>query len=569
MGELAILLMTLRNYSNRGKIVGQLVLLFLGLSIIGVGWIIPSRFKSIPRSILSEAGARSESFVDLAQTAIEEENYGIAEMNLEVAKLNLAAEWEVLDEILSQAKEENPVLYRWGVWDPFLDAALKDIPLSDYSAQPGILGVGLSNACRRSLVGLLENSRDSTVKSLLDAGELSTYKRLFPVSSVSGKPLESTLVSIGLLVQGDRLTPSLKRELRSRLASALASGDVAPVEDFFLDTLSLARTLNWSQFRSLFEKIQDLNTISRLRYAFHRRSDKVPLIFVSSTVAESPQQVMDYLGLYGDEGVEALESAVSFGVGAMQMLVREKLPLERAKSVAAVSSFKSYLIGFSLQNPGFSLVLKYSLFFFGALLAFWGSSVLTRSYRESSPPLLSVVQRLFVSLVSVIILVVLSEPHLARSDASQGYSFKFVLPVLAEVNGETIIIETEPTTSMEPTTLLSVSFFFILQILVFLICLLKVRQIEREDIDSLVKLRLMENEENLFDSGLYVGIAGTCISLVLQVLGLIEANLIAAYSSNLFGILGVAIVKIRLVRPYKNKLIMDSQERIASLSLKA
>ena len=344
MGELAILLMTLRNYSNRGKIVGYLVLLVLGLLIIGVGWMIPSRFKSIPRSILSEAGARSESFVDLAQTAIEEENYGIAEMNLEVAKLNVAAEWEVLDEILSQAKEENPVLYRWGVWDPFLDAALKDIPLSDYSAQPGILGVGLSNVCRRSLVGLLENSRDSTVKSLLEAGELNTYKRLFPVSSVSGKPLESTLLSIGLLIQGDRLAPSLKREIRSRLGSALASGDVAPVEDFFLDTLSLARTLNWSQFRSLFEKIQDLNTVSRLRYAFHRRSDKVPLIFVSSIVAESPQQVMDYLGLYGDEGIDALESAVSFGAGAVQMLVREKLPLERAKSVAAVSSFKSYLI---------------------------------------------------------------------------------------------------------------------------------------------------------------------------------------------------------------------------------
>ena len=541
-------------------------MLALGLSIIGVGWMIPSRFKSIPRSILSEAGARSESFLELAQRVTEEENYGIAEKNLEVAKLNAAAEWEVLDEILGQAKEENPVLYRWGVWDPFLDAALKDIPLSDYSAQPGILGVGLSNVCRSSLVGLLENSRDSTVKSLLDAGELSTYKRLFPVSSVSGKPLESTLVSIGLLVQGDRLTPSLKRELRSRLASTLASGDVAPVEDFFLDTLSLARTLNWAQFRALFERIEDLNTVSRLRYAFHRRSDKVPLILVSSIVAESPQQVMDYLGLFGDEGIEALESAVSLGVGAVRMLVREKLPLEREKSEAAVSSFKSYLIGFSLQNPGFSLVIKYSLFFLGALFAFWGSSGLTRSYWESSPPVMSVVQRLFVSLASVIILVVLSEPHLARGDVSQGYSFKFVLPVLAEVDGETIIVETEPTTSMEPTTLLSVSFFFILQILVFLICLLKVRQIEREDIDSLVKLKLMENEENLFDSGLYVGIAGTCISLVLQVLGLIEANLIAAYSSNLFGILGVAIVKIRLVRPYKNKLIMDSQERIASLS---
>lgn len=119
---------------------------------------------------------------------------------------------------------------------------------------------------------------------------------------------------------------------------------------------------------------------------------------------------------------------------------------------------------------------------------------------------------------------------------------------------------------MDPATLLSVSFFFILQVLVFLICLLKVRQIDKEDLDTIIKLKLMENEENLFDSGLYVGIAGTCISLVLQVIGLIEANLLSAYASNLFGILCVAIVKIRLVRPYKNRLILESQERIAALS---
>jgi len=560
--------MTLRSYSNRGKTLGLVGLLVLGLSIIGVGWMIPSRFNSIPRSILAEAGARSDSFLNLAQNALEEENYGVAEMELELAKLDETAGWEILDEILDQAKEESPVLHRWGVWDPFLDAALKDIPLAEYSSQPGILGVGLSNACRHALVGLLENSRDPTVQSLLKTGDLNTYKRLFPVSSVSGKPLESTLVSIGLLIQGDRLTPSLKRAVRSRVASALASGDVSPLEDFYLDVLSLGRTLNWGQFKALFERTEDLDTISQLRYAFHRRADKVPLVFVASIVAESPKQVMDYLRLYGDDGIEALEAAVPLGVGAVQMLVREKLPLERARSTVAVSSFKSYLIGFSLQNPGLSLALKYLLFFLGALFAFWGFGGLTRTYRESNPPLLSAVQRLFVSLASVIILVVLSEPHLARGDESQGYSFKFVLPVLAEVDGETIIVETEPTVSMEPTTLLSVSFFFILQILVFLICLLKVRQIDKEEIDTLVKLKLMENEENLFDSGLYVGIAGTCISLVLQVLGLIEANLIAAYSSNLFGILGVAIVKIRLVRPYKNKLIMDSQERFVAMSAK-
>ena len=68
----------------------------------------------------------------------------------------------------------------------------------------------------------------------------------------------------------------------------------------------------------------------------------------------------------------------------------------------------------------------------------------------------------------------------------------------------------------------------------------------------------MENEENLFDGGLYLGIAGTATALVLQVLHLIDANLLAAYSSNLFGIVCVALVKIRHVRPYKRKLILDA-----------
>jgi hypothetical protein len=69
----------------------------------------------------------------------------------------------------------------------------------------------------------------------------------------------------------------------------------------------------------------------------------------------------------------------------------------------------------------------------------------------------------------------------------------------------------------------------------------------------------MENEENLFDGGLYIGIGGTAAALVFQVLGLIQSNLLAAYSSNLFGIVCVALIKIRNVRPYKRLLILESQ----------
>ena len=115
---------------------------------------------------------------------------------------------------------------------------------------------------------------------------------------------------------------------------------------------------------------------------------------------------------------------------------------------------------------------------------------------------------------------------------------------------------------MESKTLISIALFAALQVAVYVICLLKIGEIERSGMSPLVKLRLMENEENLFDAGLYVGIGGTAAALVLQVLGIIEPNLLAAYSSNLFGITCVALVKIRHVRPYKKKLILESQSAV-------
>ena len=112
---------------------------------------------------------------------------------------------------------------------------------------------------------------------------------------------------------------------------------------------------------------------------------------------------------------------------------------------------------------------------------------------------------------------------------------------------------------MDNSTLLSIGFFAALQIGMYILCLLKIREISRQPVSPMVKLRLMENEENLFDGGLYIGIGGTATALVLQVLGLIQSNLLAAYSSNLFGIVCVALIKIRNVRPYKRLLILESQ----------
>jgi hypothetical protein len=72
-----------------------------------------------------------------------------------------------------------------------------------------------------------------------------------------------------------------------------------------------------------------------------------------------------------------------------------------------------------------------------------------------------------------------------------------------------------------------------------------------------VKLKLLENEEHLFDAGLYLGFAGTIISLILVSMNVIKPSLMAAYGSTSFGIIFVSIFKIFHLRPARRKMLLE------------
>jgi len=166
------------------------------------------------------------------------------------------------------------------------------------------------------------------------------------------------------------------------------------------------------------------------------------------------------------------------------------------------------------------------------------------------------------SVIFALLLVVATEPFLLN--AAPLSEFRLRLPVIVATDTPAPP-ESQPAKTMPTSTLLTIGIFAALQVAVYLACLLKIREVARQPVAPLVKLRLMENEENLFDSGLYVGIGGTAAALVLQVLRVIEPDLLAAYSSNLFGITCVALVKIRHVRPYKRQLILDGQVEASAI----
>lgn len=552
-------------------IIGSFLLLLGGL-IIAFGWVVPSRFKSVPFEVVREAGQAGKSLSEKGHGLLLDGNYGAARLIAEAA-MGLGEERaSLVASRVAMELESNPQLALWGAWDPFLEVALKDVPMESYSTEPGVLGILLAKPCRIPVSDLLSNSGNPLVRDLMATGMFTTYRRLFPVSSTSGRPLETTLLALGLLAQGDHFNDSLRSELRDLILEAKATGSIGALEDFYLNSLSLMRIFNWGQFKEAFAKLESADSLQRLRYLLHRKPESRPLVYAMSLNARNVDDLFAYLERYGDLGFERLQSALATGVSGYRLALREQLPIETEApegSGSFVGKVQALLSPFSLRNPELSLGVKYGCFFVGSFVALWGVSLFGRFYRESISPSLALTQRFFGASASVLVFAVLSEPFLSASGTFEGYNFSFVMPVLAQVDGELQIVETTPTTSMETATLLSIAFFFLLQALVFLICMLKVREIEKRDLDPLVKLKLMENEENLFDSGLYVGIAGTCISLVMQVIGIVEANLLAAYSSNLFGILCVAIVKIRLVRPYKTRLIMASEEQIVNLSKKS
>jgi hypothetical protein len=106
--------------------------------------------------------------------------------------------------------------------------------------------------------------------------------------------------------------------------------------------------------------------------------------------------------------------------------------------------------------------------------------------------------------------------------------------------------------------------FFVLQGLIYCACLVKLAEIRRQKVPARVQLKLLENEEHLFDAGLYLGFAGTIVCLILVSLAKFQFTLMAAYSSTSFGIIFVSVFKIFNLRPARRLLLMQAEAQTRS-----
>lgn len=526
----------------------------VGLAVAIGAWMLPVNLTSVSPALLRAAGQGTPTLGAYGRDLIDLEKLGPAELVLAAARSTNDPRADALAAAVDQTKQCQPALAVWGGWDPFLD------PLFDLKADTGrrgstpIITFLITEKARTTLREYLAKSGSQGVQSLLHLRDLTSTGRFVPAARPGGQPLDALILLSGLLYQGERLSPLLQKELRAATEAALLRKELGALEPFFSDLLSLSRRLNWTQLSELLRRTDNIKTVGEYAHLARVAPDQLPLIYSAALFSDSADRVASYLIQFGKSGLDDLKTALTFGQGAVKQLLLHQVPINRTTSASFGAAAE-----LALTHPQAMLVLKYLGYFLGVWLVLRGLDRWLIS-PGGAPDLPEAMGRLKAGALAVMfamLLVVVTEPFLLR--AAPPSEFQFRLPVLVAISNSPVAPPSQPKPSMDTSTLLSIGFFAALQIAMYFGCLLKIREIARQPHSPLVKLRLMENEENLFDGGLYVGIGGTATALVLQVLGVIEPNLLAAYSSNLFGITCVALVKIRHVRPYKRQLILEGQ----------
>ena len=524
-----------------------------GLTVIASAWVVPVNLNSVTPALLKAAGAGTPSVVRLGRELLDSEKSGPAALALAATRSLGDPQADALANALDRVAQRRPELVPWGGWDPFLDPLINLKNNSGHRESTPVLTFFITEKSRTALRDYLVNSRSDGVQSLLRLRTLDRTGRFVSAHQPGGQALDAVILLGALLYQGEHLTKPLQRELRGLAETALEQKNLGELEPVCIDLLSLGRRLNWLQLCEIMRVTDSTKAVGEFAQLVRSTPDDLPLVYSAALLSGSADRVTAYLMLYGRNGMADMKLALSLGEGALNQLLLRQVPVNRHP---APSFGPATLL--ALLYPKLALAAKYLGFLLGAFFIFRGLDRMLFDPRLDAATHAHVKSGVL-AILSAGMLVLATEPFLLKSAPPSEFQLKLTVPVLANISDPTSLTHVENTFTMDTSTLLSIGFFALLQVGMYLLCLAKMREIDLQNVPALLKLRLMENEENLFDGGLYIGIAGTATALVLQVLKVIEPNLLAAYSSNLFGITCVALVKIRHVRPFKRRLILESQ----------
>lgn len=529
------------------------------LLILAAG--IPAYFFECDRRTVAAAGEGTPSPLDIAGIYLDASKISTASL--------IAKESGTFGEISEAVEKQYSAHPQWvaaGGNEPFFEAYYSSVPETPARMSPAPLySVLAASDSRKKLLDFLAQADSGLVKKFISMRGMNPA--IFPpVYSSAGAPLEAALLINALMAQaGD-----FDRKFLLDIASIMDLSEKSPekkeeFEKYCLATLAFAKGYDWTIVRSIFSHFSSAGEA----YGFARVYESAPtrdyknVLLAGMFECGSPSMCSRYLDGADPRRWEDFRYAFLHGEGALAFLLESGSPIYSDSAFArflspVCSPIKEALAPYAAKFPAAALSAKVALAVIGGYFFIRGFLRIFQPERDTpswhSP--LALARGLLEALAAALVFFLLAEPNAFAANSVENvpapelrFAFEKVINTIGE---ETMNFETDT------ATIAAVALFFVLQLTVYVFCLIRLSMIKRIKAPAKLKMQLLENEETLFDLGLYIGLGGTVFSLILLTMGIVTASLMAAYASTLFGILFTALVKTMHVRRYKRRLLLEA-----------
>jgi hypothetical protein len=556
------------------RLVWFIICALVGLWLLAEGLSVPAHLRAVDACVLELAGKRTPDVVGHGLELAGQQKLGAAQLFAEVAKSQNLAGRDKLVAGVAALSVAHPDWQVWGGAEPRLEELLgAEAP----SPEPGAASWQpftdfiVREQQREKALAFLRNSTNSAVQELLRCRELTNTVMFPPSASASGQAFDAAVAIAGLLLEDGRLSEWMRGTLLKAAAEANHGGSSQPMELALLDLTSLGQRFNWGQLCRLVGRIKDTETLRVLADQVRSSETLAPAVFAEVELSGEPSEVAKYLRNFTRTGPQDLAASLRYGAGGVAELLHRNERLNRGafrENIRQIPLFGGLLAApekCSLRWPWFALTMKWLLYLAGGFLLAAAAHFARPAPTELEKPLevrgFHLAREVLFALGFLLVMLLLSEPFLAQESQKAEAPLRLGWPAVGRLVlvGNPNVHATIMKHENYQLSLLTMLLFFVLQALIFTACLVKLAEIKRQRVPPRVKLKLLENEDHLFDAGLYLGLAGTIVSLILASLGIFQFSLMAAYSSTSFGIVFVCIFKIFYLRPSRRALLLEAE----------
>ena len=539
--------------------------ILFGLMLLSCGLLVPAHLRAVDSGVVLAAGRNGPSVIERGKALIGEHRLGAAALYPPAARIGMISGWDRLGEALTNQMAAAPAEQFWGN-DLHAESLFHSIPADTF----GAFIVRSEN--RLPALEYLRSSSSAAAQELLRTRSLQNLTAFTPSGSASGQVFDAAVAETGLLLDGNHLTPAFSDSILALALQANRGNGSQPLEDLLSDFVSLGERFNWDQLTAFVAAIPDAATLHQLADGARLADDKLSVLFVAVQMTGRPQAVGRYLAKFNKTGLDDIASSLSYGADGVTTLVTRDQRFYRPAWLQPLllrnpfGGFYYFTAHGVVQNPWLTLALKWLLYLGAGFLFATALHIAQPEATELERPLavrgVHVFRECLFALGFLLMVLLVSEPFLAQERQEGGFAFHLQLPMAG--GGMAAGIAGLKQTVMSPIIYLTLLLFFVLQALIYMACLLKLAEIRRQQVPPRVKLKLLENEEHLFDAGLYLGFVGTIVSLIVASLGLVKFSLMAAYSSTSFGIIFVVIFKIFHLRAARRQLVLEAEAEAAN-----